>query len=85
MAKNRSPRIERLRNAILNSVPTVGVERGRLVTGAYKENEADPILIKRAKALHKILNHMTIFINEDDLLVGNQGYSLRCPRFIRKI
>ncbi|MBW1765427.1 MAG: formate C-acetyltransferase/glycerol dehydratase family glycyl radical enzyme [Deltaproteobacteria bacterium] len=79
MAKKRSPRIEKLRNAILNSVPTVGVERGRLVTEAYKENEADPILIKRAKALHKILNQMTIFINEDDLLVGNQGHSLRCP------
>ena len=75
----RSPRIEKLRSAILDVVPTVGVERGRLVTEAYIENEADPILIKRAKALEKILSRMTIFINEDDLLLGNHSHYLRCP------
>ena len=79
MAIQRSPRIEKLRSAILDSVPTVGEERGRLVTEAYMKNEADPILIKRAKTLEYILSRMTVFINEDDLLVGNQSHHLRCP------
>jgi len=79
MPKDVSWRIEKLRHRILQSVPTVGTERGWLVTEAYRENEALPVLIKRAKALHRILNHMTIYINEDDLLVGNHGHSLRCP------
>lgn len=79
MPHERSLRIAKLRRTILESVPTVGVERGRLVTEAYQENEARPILIKRALALQKLLNHLTIYINEDDLLVGNQGHAPRCP------
>ncbi len=75
----RSPRIEKLRKAILESTPTVGTERARLVTEAYKEFEAYPILVKRAKVLDKILRNMTIYISPDDLLVGNQAHALRCP------
>ena len=79
MTIERSPRIEKLRGAILDVVPTAGVERGRLVTEAYMENEADPIIIKRAKALAKILSRMTIFINDGDLFLGNHSHHLRCP------
>lgn len=79
MEKKRSPRVEKLRKAILEAIPTVCIERGRLVTEAYRENESDPMLIKRAKALDKVLRNMTIFINEGDLLVGNQSSMLRCP------
>ncbi len=75
----RSERIERLRKAIIENEPVVSIERATLVTEAYQEFEADPILIKRAKVLDKLLRNMTIFINDGDLLVGNQGESLRCP------
>ncbi len=77
--KTRSERIEKLRNAILESIPTVGVERGLLVTESYRKFEEYPILIKRAKTLEKILSRMTIYINEGDLLAGNQSHRLRCP------
>ena len=80
MFSPRSKRIESLRQAILASEPTVGLERARIVTQVYREHEHEPILIKRAKALEAILHHMTIFINEGDLLVGNQGEGLRYPQ-----
>jgi pyruvate formate-lyase/glycerol dehydratase family glycyl radical enzyme len=80
MSTLRSPRIDKLRNAILQSEPTVGLERARIITRAYKENRDQPILIKRARALEALLKDMTIFINEGDLLAGNQGEGLRYPQ-----
>ena len=76
----RSPRIEQLRQNILDSEPTVGLERARIVTRAYQENQDQPVLIKRAKALAAILSEQSIFINPGDLLVGNQGEGLRYPQ-----
>ncbi|HHV62066.1 MAG TPA: glycyl radical protein [Firmicutes bacterium] len=66
-------RIHRLRQSILSAVPEVCSERARLVTEAYRENEADPMIIRRAKALAKVLREMTIFILPDELIVGNQA------------
>jgi pyruvate formate-lyase/glycerol dehydratase family glycyl radical enzyme len=72
-------RIEKLKRAILESVPTVGVERGLIVTKAYYEYEALPIVLKRARILERVLAEMTIYINDGDLLAGNQAHNLRCP------
>ena len=47
------------------------IERTRLLTEAYKSNEADPIVLKRAKGLANVLRNMTIFIRDNELLVGN--------------
>lgn len=66
-------RIENLINYIHDVDPGLCIERGRLVTEAYRENEAEPTMIKRAKALEKILENMTIYILPGSLLVGNQA------------
>lgn len=70
--RGASPRVERLKNAILSSVPEIDAERAVLVTKAYQETEHLPMIIRRAKALEKILNEMTIVIRDDELIVGNQ-------------
>jgi len=57
----------------------VCLERARLVTQSYKETEGEPMVIRRAKALKKILENMTIYIHERERLVGNMAsdpYSL---------
>ena len=46
------------------------VERGRLLTQSYKETEGEPEVIRRAKALAGILENMTLFIQEGELIVG---------------
>ncbi len=71
-------RIQRLRNRILQGKPVICVERARIVTEAYKEYEALPIALLRAKTLQKLLGEMTIRIGDDELIVGNQGTSVRC-------
>lgn len=49
----------------------ISVERARLVTEAYKANDGLPIEIKRAKGLEATLNNISIYISDNDLIVGN--------------
>lgn len=66
-------RISRLREKLLSTKPSVCTERARFYTTAYAENEEQPVIIKRALALEKTLKGMTIFIDEGELIVGNQS------------
>lgn len=68
-----SERILALREKVLSTKPSVCTERAMFYTEAYAENEDKPIIIKRAIALEKTLNGMTIFIDEGELIVGNQS------------
>ncbi len=70
-------RIARLREKVLSTKPTVCTERARFYTIAYQEHEDQPVIIKRALALQKTLEEMTIFMDEGDLIVGNQSSRLR--------
>ena len=47
------------------------IERARFVTQAYKENDGDPIVLRRAKAMANYLDNMTLYIYEHDRIVGN--------------
>ncbi|MFO8101740.1 MAG: pyruvate formate lyase family protein [Dehalococcoidia bacterium] len=47
------------------------LERARLVTQSDKETDGQPMVIRRAKALEKILENMTIFIQDNEQIVGN--------------
>ena len=66
-------RVDRLRNRCLTTVPRLDAERAVIVTKAYQENEGEPASIKRAKTLKKILEEMTIFISDDELIVGDKA------------
>jgi formate C-acetyltransferase len=52
-------------------MPEVCVERLRLITESYKETEAEPMIIRRAKAFHKILTEIPLTIDRWQKLVGN--------------
>jgi len=66
-------RIAHLREKVLSTRPTVCTERARFYTEVYRDNEDQPVIIKRALALQKTLEKMTIFIDEGELIVGNQS------------
>jgi pyruvate formate-lyase/glycerol dehydratase family glycyl radical enzyme len=66
-------RVDRLRDRCLNTVPRLDAERAVIVTKAYQETEGEPAVIRRAKALKKILEEMTIFISDDELVVGDKA------------
>lgn len=66
-----SPRIEGLRKNFFSCKPSICSERARIVTKSYSETEGNPMIIRRAKALEKILSEMSIFIQDGELIVGN--------------
>ena len=66
-------RVDRLRKKLTTTIPRLDSERALIVTKAYQETEGEPTILRRAKALKKILSEMTIFIEEDELIVGNKA------------
>ncbi len=66
-------RIRLLREKVLSTKPSVCTERAKFYTQVYRENEDQPVIIKRSLALEKTLKEMTIFIDKGELIVGNQS------------
>lgn len=72
-----TPREERIKERFVKITPEICVERAKLITESYKETEAEPVHIRRAKALAAILSKMTVFIADDELIVGNHTTKAR--------
>ena len=70
-------RVKSLRDKVINAIPEVCLERAWLMTESCKETEGQPELIRRAKALKKILNEMSIGIEGGELIVGKATSKIR--------
>lgn len=66
-------RIEAARDKMYRRVATVCPERAEIITESFKKTEGQPIVIRRAKALADILTKMTIYIEPNMLIAGNQA------------
>ena len=53
----------------------LGLVRSRLITESYKMTEGEPMVIRRAKALEHILLNMPVYIDDQQLIVGNYSES----------
>lgn len=74
---NLTERVERFREEVVSAKPFVCVERAIYTTESYKEHLDKPVVLKRAYMLENILNNMSIFIEKDTLIVGNQASTNR--------
>lgn len=66
-------RITDLRNRFFETAPEVCPERARYFTQSMKETEGEYIALRRAKAFANILDKMTIFVGDGELIIGNQA------------
>lgn len=66
-----SPRVKRLKSMIMDAQPYVESDRAILVTESYRETEALPMVLRRAKALEKILLNLPVEIRREELIVGS--------------
>ena len=66
-------RTARMREEILGIDSSICVERAELTTAACRKYESSPVVLKRAHILDTVLRNMSIYINEDNLIVGNQA------------
>ncbi|MGX6979069.1 glycyl radical protein [Vagococcus elongatus] len=68
-------RMNEYRESVLNKKPYICAERALLATEAYKENQNQPNVMKRALMLKNILEKMSIYIEDETMIVGNQAAS----------
>ncbi len=66
-------RMKEFREEVLDEKPYIDAERAILATEAYKENLNQPRVMTRARMLKKILENMSIYIEDNSLLAGNQA------------
>lgn len=72
-----TPRMENFREELLAAQLQVCVERALITTQVYRENQDQPLALKRAIMLKEVLERMTIFIEPQTLIAGNQASSNR--------
>ncbi len=72
-----TPRMNEFREKLLDKKPYICAQRALLATEAYQENQNQPVVMKRALMLKNILEKMSIYIEDETLLVGNQASSNR--------
>lgn len=70
-------RIRRLRDELLDGIPEICPERAVIFTESMRKSEGQPIVKRRAEAFYDVLDKMSLFTRDGDLLVGNQARSLR--------
>lgn len=63
------------RDKVLDKKPFIDAERAILVTEAYQKHQEKPNVLKRAYMLQNILEKMTIYIDDETMIVGNQASS----------
>lgn len=74
---NLTQRMNEYREELLEAKPYVCAERAVYTTQSYKEHADLPVVLKRAYMLKNILEHMTIFIEPQTLIAGNQASANR--------
>ena len=72
-----SPRISRMKERHLNTIPCITAERLVLQTEAYKKFAGEATPIFRAKVVQYIMEHMTTLILDDELIVGTATNAYR--------
>lgn len=69
----QSSRTEKIWTSLLAARQKAGVslERANLLTASWKETDGLPVPIRRAKAFENIVAHIPIYIDDEQLLVGD--------------
>lgn len=70
-----TPRMNHFREAVLDKKPYIDAQRALLVTEAYEKYKNQTPAMKRAYMLKNILEKMSIYIEDETLIVGNQASS----------
>ncbi|WP_291440486.1 glycyl radical protein [Desulfovibrio sp.] len=67
------PRVFRLLERFEGQKPRIDIERALYFTQSMQETEGQPLVLRWAKALMHIACNMTVYVQEDQLLLGRAG------------
>ncbi|MBL1226423.1 formate C-acetyltransferase [Enterococcus sp. BWR-S5] len=65
-------RIQRMKDNLFKEERQISLERALLYTESHKQTAELPVILRRAKAVAHIMNHVEISIREGELLIGNR-------------
>ncbi len=66
-------RVRRLRDAVLAAKSGICLDRVRIYTEIHKKHECQPVIMRRALSFRETMERMTIWIDEDELVVGSHA------------
>lgn len=66
-------RITKLRARLFQEKPRICPERARYFTSVMRQTEGEPIAIRRAKAFYEVLDKMSLYVLDHELIVGNHA------------
>jgi pyruvate formate-lyase/glycerol dehydratase family glycyl radical enzyme len=64
-------RVAKLRQRACSGKYPICTEKHRLITESFKQTERQPEILRNATAFAHVLDHITIFIEDNELIVGN--------------
>ena len=64
-------RVKKLKEEVMSAMPCIEADRAIILTKAFKENENEPIIIRKAKSLEAVLKELPIVIRDEELIVGS--------------
>lgn len=75
-------RTKRLREKMEKRKATICSQRAVMYTRSFQQTEGEPYILRKAKAFAYTLEHMTIYIESDSLIFGNQAsHNFAAPIF----
>lgn len=66
-------RATKILSRIRGQKPQIDIERGLYFTQSFQETEGEPLILRWAKALMHYAKHATVYIDDDQLIVGRSG------------
>ena len=72
-----SLRVQKMRSKYRDTMPAICIARYRLVTEYWMNNPQLTGILKKAKCFRHICENIPVLINDDELIVGEQGASYR--------
>lgn len=69
----RRGRTRDILNTFQDARPQVDVERAKYFTESFRQTEGQPLILRWSKALYHIAEHITVYIDDHQLLVGRGG------------
>ncbi len=70
-------RVSKLRETLFTTKPLICHERAKYFTESMKQSEGEHIAIRRAKGMCNVMEKMTIFVKEGELILGNIACSTK--------
>ena len=70
-------RVFRMLERFEGQKPRIDIERALYFTQSMKETEGEPLVLRWAKAMKHIAENMTVYVQDDQLLLGRAGFDGR--------